>query len=191
MTEPLARSEERGPDRGRVRAWDPAIRLFHWTTAVLFAANYLALDPEGRWHRWAGYMIAGLVVVRIFWGFVGPRPARFSAFPPSLRAARLYLAALISGTREEHHLSHNPLGALMVYNLLASLALLGVTGHMMGSPAFFGAEWVEELHEAVANWAFLSVLLHVLGVAVESRRSGINLVRAMISGWKNLPDRKT
>ena len=86
------------------------------------------------------------------------------------------------------HLSHNPLGALMTYNIWASVIAIGVTGYMMTTLTFFGIDWVEEVHEAVFNWLLFSVALHVAGVAFDSWRSGVNLVRAMVNGRKTIPE---
>jgi cytochrome b len=46
---------------------------------------------------------------------------------------------------------------------------------------------VEEAHELIFNWLILSVALHVAGVAFDSWRSGVNLVRAMVIGRKRVP----
>ncbi len=176
-----------GPGPHAVRVWDLGVRIFHWSLATLFLLNFAVLDPELKLHEWVGYAVVGLVAFRLVWGVVGTRYARFSAFPPSLAAARDHLAALFRRDHEAPALSHNPLGALMVYNLLACMILLGLTGWMMTLDAFWGVEWVEEVHEAVANFAAISVGLHVIGVAVESWRSKVPLVRAMLTGWKELP----
>jgi cytochrome b len=45
-----------------------------------------------------------------------------------------------------------------------------------------GGEMIEEIHEIAANLLLLLALLHVAGVAFESRRLGVNLVRPMIGG---------
>ena len=55
---------------------------------------------------------------------------------------------MMAGDRHVH-LSHNPIGALMAYNIWASVIVIGLTGYMMTTITFFGAEWVEEVHEAV------------------------------------------
>jgi cytochrome b len=176
-----------GPGPHAVRVWDLGVRVFHWSLATLFLLNFAVLDEESKLHEWVGYGVVALVALRLVWGVVGTRYARFSAFPPSLSAARRHAMALIRGEREEPALSHNPLGALMVYNLFACMLLLGLTGWMMTLDAFWGVGWLEELHEIVANWAFASVVMHVAGVAVESWRSRVPLVRAMLTGWKELP----
>lgn len=172
---------------GRVPGWDPVVRVIHWTVAAGFLANLALTDPEGALHRWIGYAVAGAVALRLAWGFVGPRPSRFASFPPDPAAATRHLRDLLAWRRERPGPSHNPLGALMVYNLLATLAALGVTGWMMTTTAFWGVEWVEEAHEALADWGLVSVALHVAGVAAESLRTGTNLVRAMVTGWKTQP----
>lgn len=169
----------------RVRVWDPLVRVTHWTIAVLVLGEFTVFDDDWAIHRWAGYVVLGLVAVRLAWGLIGPRHARFSAFPPSLARARAYLSGLLRGCHPLY-LSHNPLGALMAYNLWASLALAVATGYLaiLRVP---GAKLVGALHEVVANWILLSVALHVAGVLFDSWYSGVDLVRAMVSGWKTLP----
>jgi cytochrome b len=169
-----------------VRVWDGLVRLTHWAVAVLVLADLALLKPDSAVHRWVGYAMLALVLLRIGWGFVGPRHARFSAFPPSLRASRAYLAGLLRGEHETY-LSHNPLGALMVYNLWATLIALGVTGYMMTTDRYWGVAWVADLHSALADWVAISVAFHLGGVLFDTRRSKVNLVRAMITGEKEIP----
>jgi len=170
----------------RIPVWDIFVRLTHWAVAALVLAELTFLDEDWPIHRWAGYAVLALVALRLVWGLIGSRHARFSAFPPSLKAARVHLAELLRG-RKEPYLSHNPLGALMTYNLWASLVVVCLTGILMTTKTFWGVDWVEEFHEIVANWVLISVILHVAGVVFETRHSKINLVRAMITGQKEIP----
>lgn len=170
-----------------IKVWDPVVRVFHWGTALLFFANFAVFEDDSPAHRYAGYVLFTLVLVRLTWGLVGTRHARFSAFRPSLSDIKAHLKALLTGAPEEH-LSHNPLGAVMVYNLLATLVLISVTGIMMRSDAFWGIDWVEELHEFLANYALVCVGLHIAGVMFETRRSKVNLIKAMVTGRKEIPD---
>lgn len=170
-----------------VKVWDPFVRIFHWTTVIVVLANFTVLDEDGLAHAWGGYLVFGLVLARIAWGFVGTKYARFSAFWPTPAAIRRHVGSYFGG-RDEPHISHNPLGALMVLNLLAVLLLLGITGFMMRDGGFGDAEWVEEAHEAIAYYGLVSIVLHVAGVIVETLRSGVNLVGAMFTGAKDMPD---
>ncbi len=170
-----------------IKVWDPVVRCFHWGTALLFLANFAVLDDDSPAHRYAGYALFALVLIRLVWGVIGTKHARFSAFWPLFSEIKAHFVELFGG-RPRLYLSHNPLGAVMVYNLLATLVLISVTGIMMVSDTFWGVDWVEGLHEFFANYALVCVGLHIVGVLVETKRSKINLVRAMVTGQKEIPD---
>lgn len=171
-----------------VKVWDPLVRIFHWSVVLLFGANALVIDEESHLHLWVGYTVLALVALRLLWGVLGTRHARFSDFPPSLSGARAQIGEMRRGSGGIH-LGHTPLGALMIYNLLLTLVAIGLSGWLMTTDAFWGVEWPEELHAAAVSWAELSVVVHVVAVIAESRRSGVNLVRAMIVGSKEIPSR--
>ncbi len=170
----------------KVRVWDPVVRAFHWSLVAFFAANALFVDDDSKLHQWIGYAIVALVVLRIAWGFIGPRYARFRSFPPSASAAIGQLTEMATGRRHVHR-GHSPLGAWMIYNLMAAMLVIGLSGYLMTTDAFWGVEWPEELHEVAVTWAEISVLLHIAAVWFESRRTRVNLPRAMITGYKDLP----
>lgn len=171
----------------QVAVWDPLVRLIHWSLALTILLNGAFVEEESQTHEWIGYIALGLVGLRLVWALIGPKHARFSAFPPSPGRAVRHLKAMLAGERSVH-LAHNPLGALMVYNIWLSVIAMGVTGYMMTTFTFFGVDWVEEAHEAVFGWLLFSVALHVAGVALDTRRSGVNLARAMINGRKTIPE---
>lgn len=170
-----------------IRVWDPVVRLFHWGTALLFFANMFVIDDDSALHNYAGYALFGLVLIRLVWGVIGTEHARFSAFWPGVSDVKRHVRSLVTGVPEQH-LSHNPLGALMVFNLLATLVLICVTGIMMTTDMFWGIEWVETVHEALANYALVCVGLHVIGVLFEMHRSKVNIVKAMVTGRKEMPE---
>jgi cytochrome b len=61
---------------------------------------------------------------------------------------------------------------------------LGLTGWMQGLDAFWGDEWLEELHEGLAATLQGLVLLHVGAALLMSHLERTNLIRAMITGIK-------
>lgn len=200
---PLGQVEDEGPN------WDPLLRLTHWGLAAVVLANYAFTKEGGSIHLAVGWAGLGLLVLRLIWGFVGPREARFTSFLPNPAAALRHLGALVRG-RVPHYPSHNPAGAMMAYALWACLAVMIGTGLMMtgASPmrqaeleaAVAAGDWsalvedgdegegeeggakevIKEVHEVVANLIVLLALLHVAGVVVESRAMGRNLVRPML-----------
>lgn len=159
--------------------WDLFVRLFHWSLVTGILLNALILDDEGAAHEWIGYTVLGLLGLRVIWGFVGPAKARFSSFPLSFRAAGVHIQEMLHGIARPHG-SHNPLGALMVYNLMLSVFLTGLTGYLMTTDAFWGSGMMEEMHEFLSNWILFSAVIHVAGVLFESLRSGHNLLAPML-----------
>lgn len=169
-----------------VKTWDLFIRGFHWCLVVAFTLEALVLDEDSSLHEQVGYFTLVLIGMRIIWGLVGTKYARFSSFKPSISDATIQLAD-IATQRAKPHMGHSPLGALMIYNLLLSIALIGLTGWMMTTTMFWGSDGVEGLHEGLVIWAGASVGVHIVAVVFESRRSRVNLVKAMVTGYKTLP----
>jgi len=166
-----------------VEVWDLFVRLFHWSLAGLFVVAYATGDEVEKVHIAAGYTIAGLLALRIAWGFIGPRHARFRSFirPPREVLAYLRDVALLRAPR---YIGHNPAGGAMIVALLLGLCATCITGTMMTTDAYWGAKWVEEAHETLANLAVALIVFHVLGVLVASFEHGDNLVKAMLTGRK-------
>ncbi|TPE44566.1 cytochrome B [Maribrevibacterium harenarium] len=160
--------------------WDPIIRLFHWSVAVAFLLNFFVLERGESPHEWAGYYILIALVVRLFWGFVGPDNVRFVSFLPSWSKLKAYLSELLNDRVPEED-GHNPLGALMIFALLFGLLTTGLSG--------WGMEQLDEyeralkgLHELAANTTFMLVMVHAIAVVVFSFKGPRNLVRQMITG---------
>ncbi len=166
-----------------VKVWDPFVRLFHWSLASLFVVAYATGDEIEQVHIAAGYTIAALIAVRIVWGFIGPHHARFASFVWSPRKVLGYLRD-VALLRAPRYLGHNPAGGAMIIALLVALAGTCATGIMMTSDAFWGAKWLEDVHELLAHLAVGLIVVHVIGVIVASFEHRENLVTAMFTGRK-------
>jgi cytochrome b len=187
------------PDHGqvtpsRIYVWDPFVRLFHWTLVVAFTVAYLTEDDLLAVHVWAGYLVGGLVVARIVWGFVGPAHARFADFIYSPAETLRYVRDLLL-LRAERHLGHSPGGGAMVLLLLVLLAATVATGLVVyGGEQQAGplagmftkdtGEAMEEVHELLANITLAFVIAHIAAVVLASFVHGENLVRSMVTGYK-------
>ena len=139
-----------------------------------------------RVHEWLGYVALAVIAVRIPWGWIGSRYARFGQFVRAPQETIAYAQAL-AAFREPRYLGHNPLGGWMIVALLVTAAAAGLTGWLSVTDRFWGVKWVEELHEAAANFLFVLVGLHVAGVVFASVRHRENLVRSMLTGRKQFP----
>ena len=107
--------------------WDPVIRITHWGIAAAILLNALATEDGSVLHVSLGWMAMALLLLRLVWGVLGPREARFSAFPPNPMAAMAHLRQLIAGRVREYP-SHNPAGALMAYAFWIALSAVILSG---------------------------------------------------------------
>lgn len=194
-----------------VKVWDILVRFFHWSLLVAFVVAYVSEDDWENVHVYAGYTVLGLIIFRVFWGFVGSKYARFSEFVYPSKVVVQSLNEMV----EEHpkrYLGHNPAGGWMIMALLLSLfvvtlsglklyaveeglgPLAGVTTEVsIISNAYAdsddddeheGDDFWEDIHEASTDFTLFLIVLHIAGVALSSKLHNENLVKAMITGRK-------
>lgn len=196
-----------------IKVWDIAVRVFHWSLVTFFVISYLTGDELETIHAWSGYVVIALIFFRIIWGFIGTKYARFSNFIYSSAEVKDYLKSLLSKS-PKHYLGHNPAGGVMVLVLLASLVLTTFSGLKAYAAEGHGPlasvdvsllssayadddkhdhdnkheeeedEFWKEIHEFFSNFTLFMVLIHIGGVVVSSRLHKENLVKAMVTGYK-------
>lgn len=188
----------RQPPIREIRLWDPLLRGFHWLLAFFVTLSW-CLGQFGpakmTLHFWSGYVVAGLLIFRLVWGFVGPAPARFAHFLRGPGAIGGYLRGMF--LREPSYWpGHNPLGALSVIAMLAVLATQISTGliadpddyinvgplasYVSGATRSKAVGW----HEAGANLILVLVLLHLAMILFYRFWKRENLVKPMLNGRK-------
>jgi cytochrome b len=169
-----------------LRVWDLVVRLFHWSLVISFATAWITSSSRDDTHQWLGLAAATLIAVRLLWGLVGTRYARFTQFIRRPGNVCAYLVAICRG-QEARYIGHNPAGGMMVVALLVGVASTGLTGWLMTTDAWFGDETMQTIHSLCANGMLLLITLHVGGVILASVRHKENLVKAMVTGNKRLP----
>lgn len=221
-------------DKRIVNVWDPLVRIGHWTLVIAFFTAYFTEDDLMDVHTWAGYIVAAIVLIRIVWGFVGSKHARFRDFIYSPSTVFAYLKNLLA-RKPQHYIGHNPAGGAMVIALLLSLGATTFTGMKLyaveenegpfaitaqqakmhtGKASIISTakaeeedaaeetegaksghevdkqaeEYWEELHETFVNLTLLLVFLHIGGVIFSSIVDKEKLVKAMITGKKEIDD---
>lgn len=171
----------------QIRVWDLPVRVFHWLMAFSFAGAYLTAELE-RWrlvHVTLGYTMAGLVCFRLLWGLAGTRYARFANFVRGPRATFAYVQSLFSGN-PQHFTGHNPAGSVAIVLMLALALAAAGSGWVLYTTQ--AGEWMEEVHELLANLMLGVVALHLAGVFASSLIHRQNLVKSMITGRKRAAD---
>jgi len=129
------------------KVWDAPTRLFHWvnftTVLLLLLVGLLmiykkdigitSLDAKiaiKEIHVLIGYVFALNLLIRLAWGFIGNRFARWRNIVPGRGFGAVlsaYVASIKSG-RPQQFLGHNPLGRLAVVLLMLMLVAQAVTG---------------------------------------------------------------
>lgn len=178
----------------RVRVWDLPVRAFHWSLVLAVTVAIVTGEAGGDWmdiHGKAGLCILGLLVFRLLWGLLGSTHARFISFFPTPRRVRAYLGGRWTGA------GHNPLGALSVFALLALLSVQVVSGLFSNDEIAYSGPlypWVSEalagrlsaIHRLSVNGLFVLIGLHVLAIGYYVRVKRDNLLKPMVTGWKDV-----
>ncbi len=183
----------------KIKLWDLPTRLFHWLLVGAMVALFITGQMGGNaieLHGKVGIFVVGLIVFRLVWGFVGSTYARFGHFFPSPARIKAYLGGEWKG------LGHNPLGALSVFALLGLVGLQAVLGLFANDDiAFQGPLYdlvgrdlsgrLTGLHHLLANGLMILVGLHVAAIVFYVRAKKDNLVKPMITGWKEVSQGET
>ena len=163
----------------RQRVWDPFVRVFHWSLVGSYLLAWATAEEWDLLHERLGWFLLALLGLRLAWGLIGTRHARFGDFVRGPGEVRAYLGSLLRGD-PEHHVGHNPAGGWMVLALIVTLAATALSGVLITQ----GGEPWEDLHEGLADLSLALVAVHVLGVLVSSFMHRENLVKAMLTGDK-------
>lgn len=181
-----------------VKVWDLPTRLFHWSLVALIAVLW-ASGEFGKLdlHMRLGQAALSLILFRIVWGFVGSRTSQFSHFVRGPTAIRDYLLAARRGAVRS--VGHNPLGAYSVLALLAVLLVQGSSGlfasddimtdgpltHLVSAKS---VALLSSMHRIGFKLLLVLVALHLAAVVFYRVVKKDDLVRAMVTGMKQVPD---
>jgi len=164
-----------------VLVWSVFVRVSHWLVAAIVLFNLF--NDTGPLHRYAGYVAASVVLLRLLFGLSRVRNDAAHLDVPSWAAIRQHLQELRQ-RQVQRCLGHNPVGMLMALLLWALVLALGLTGWMSQLDAYWGEDWLIDTHEYLA-WALRACVLgHWAGVLVMSRLQKENLAKAMVTGRK-------
>lgn len=183
--------------------WDAPVRVVHWSMVVLLAISWWSAEnSQMTIHVWSGYILLGVLVFRLYWGFAGSTTARFMHFVTGPRTVLRYLSSLrlSNGKSARPWFGHNPLGGwsvVVLLSLLLTQVILGlftidVDGLHSGPLAFFidygAGRQVGSLHESLFDILLVFVALHILAVFTYLLWKRQNLIGPMLSGRASAVD---
>lgn len=214
-------------ERVLVDSWDWPTRVLHWVNALLVIALIVLIlglewmaalgvekpvrRPVKEWHAWVGHVFLITLFLRIVWGFIGNKYARFSDIVPlkgsQWQAIGHNIKWYLSGFkgRAAKAIGHDPLAA--VFYTVLFIVLIGqvITGVLisgielntfpgtlfvggMSEEALEGLEHsLEELHEAGFLFILFFIAAHLIGLVAHEVKEKTGLFTSMINGKKCLP----
>ena len=167
--------------------WDRLVRLWHWSLVLTVVLNHWVLEGGSDPHNIAGYVLFGLLLARLSWGIWGGNPlALFKNFIPTPNAIKTHLAEVKSKTVPIGS-GHNPIGALMIYFTFIAISYLTVTGFLHEEvDRFFGNGFLQNTHRWVSDALIIAACIHVTGVVLMQKITGIPLIKTMITGRREI-----
>ena len=177
-----------------VVVWDLPIRLFHWLIVVAIGVSWWSAEYRFiNVHRYSGYALLGLLVFRLYWGFVGSPTARFGQFIRGPGEIARYLKEPAAHGRP----GHNPLGGYSVVAMLV-LLLAQVTiglfvtdidglesGPLSYLVSFEASRVLADAHEIIFNVLLALIALHIAAILFYLVARRMNLIGAMITGKRS------
>ena len=181
-----------------ITVWDPLIRIFHWSLLIAYTVAYFTQEQDYNRHLQSGYFILALIAVRLSWGVIGTQYARFTNFIYRPSTIYQYIKALIN-KQPPAYKGHNPAGGFMVMLLLICLLILCISGVALDAAEnrsgpfanthlFLYQDIIVGVHSVFTYISLTLIVLHITGVLFSSFIHKENLVRAMITGKKNIAE---
>jgi len=181
----------------RTYIWSLPTRLSHWLVAIALVVAYILGGEEEsiNTHAAFGYLAGTLILFRIIWGIFGPRYSRFSDFPVGIGKLKEFVSNMKS-TKLKYP-GHNPAASLIMIAIMIAILLVVLSGlanlatEGQGLLTFLNlpkeSEFFEEAHEVMVNILIALVIIHLLGIAVDTIFHGeTGTLASIFTGYKKL-----
>jgi len=161
---------------------------------VAFVISWSTQEEYYNLHLQAGYATLGLICMRLVWGFIGSKHARFTDFICSPKATIAYLKLLLHGD-SKRYIGHNPAGGAMVALLLTGLLVVTLSGIALDAAENWSGpmsemnlyrytSFIKSIHSTSTDLLLVAISFHLLGVFYSSLAHRENLIKSMITGKK-------
>ncbi|MCX6116840.1 MAG: cytochrome b/b6 domain-containing protein [Proteobacteria bacterium] len=163
--------------------WDKFTRFVHWTIATCVVLNLYIVEEGDPPHEWIGYAAVAFVFIRSIWGIFANGHANFRQWPLTFSELQTFVKNEIQ-RKPKPYPGHNPAASYTYIAIWSLIAALAISGFMMGLDAFWGEEWLENVHNAFSIILQICILAHLLGIAVDSYHFKRKTWMGMITGTR-------
>ncbi len=190
----------------RQRVFDPIQRVLHWwialTVMMLVIFGWVSkLIEVGELrrsltvvHMSLGFILTVGLILRFFWGLIGPRYARLEMLWRSMSSALKNPANAHAKPEAFGHTATGSFAYLIFYGIIAGAALTGLLLAAMrydqgpfASLLFDDLSWHQfslVVHNFTLYGATLFIFAHVVGMVRHEQKSGLPVAQSMISGYQ-------
>lgn len=176
--------------------WSKTNRILHILLIVLFAITYITAEDELlKYHGIVAILFGFIILLRVLWGFIGPKYSKFKDFSFNIKELKSYLTSPFSNTKK--HIGHNPASSWAIVFMFL-FGFLAITSGMLAYGAehnhgFFSflysdslkrLEFFEEIHEVIVNLLVAVIAIHVLGTLIDKYIKKNDAIDSMINGYK-------
>ncbi|WP_371187989.1 cytochrome b/b6 domain-containing protein [Thalassotalea maritima] len=180
----------------KIKVWDNYTRLYHLSQLCLLALLWYSADNAYfELHFVCGFILAGLWISRIVWGFMGSETSRFNHF---VRSPITVIQAWRNNRISQPHIGHNPVGGYMVIALLITLMVQIISGLFATDDVFaegplygFASEkvatYMDSLHSSNFDVLLGLIAVHALAGVFHVMR-GDNVIASIVTGYKKSSD---
>ncbi|MFT7880144.1 MAG: cytochrome b/b6 domain-containing protein [Sulfurimonas sp.] len=179
--------------------WPLFNRVLHIALILFFGISFILGDMDELldYHAIFGILFALLFVIRIIWGFIGPKYSKFQDFNFNRSDLKAYLLSPLSHVKE--YIGHNPASSYAIIAMMILGVFTALTGMLaygieknhgifsfLHSDFFKQMEIFEEMHEISANLLLGVIGIHAAGSLIDRFIKKGDAIDAMINGYKTL-----
>ncbi|UOE40056.1 cytochrome b/b6 domain-containing protein [Chryseobacterium suipulveris] len=176
----------------KTKVWSLATRISHWLLALGFTIAYTTGENEWQMnlHYAFGALVGGILLMRIIYGFIGPKYSNFRDFPMGISSQISFIKNYFS---KNTYVGHNPMASLVMFSMMIVGILTALTGYFWANETsqFLGftltEDFVEESHEILAKLFLILVFSHLAGIFFDTIFHGkMGTLKSIFSGYKNV-----
>jgi cytochrome b len=184
-----------------VRVWEWPLRVWHWLFAATVAGSLITgLSGDIGWMDWHlrfGFVAAGLLLFRLFWGFLGGPYSRWRTYWTTPGRVIGYFRRAADHAQPTPAAAHTPPGVLLIWLFMLAVLTQTVTGLFTTDDIFIEGPMVRHasgdlvstmgwLHHRVYYLVLFAIGMHLLAhLYYGVRRDPLPL--SMLTGKKRLP----
>lgn len=183
----------------RTYVWSFLGRLSHWLIVVSFVSCYITSFYEEllTFHIALGVVVFNMLLLKIIWGLIGPRYARWTDFHFAFSDLKFYFAEKMRNRYREIPAGHNPASSwfaflvtwIGIFCCILGFVLYGIQEgrgvfSYLNENYYYNMYFFESMHVVVVYILIVMICTHVTGVLIEQFYHKTNMVMAMVTGFK-------